>query len=149
MNVSVVMATYNGARFVDAQIGSILAQLEKHDELVVVDDASTDDTPERVAAIADGRVALHRNGRNRGVLATFEQALRLARHEVIFLADQDDLWFPEKRVTLHGALEENPFATLAISDAQVIDETGAVIAPSFMAMRDGFRGSLLATLVKN
>ena len=149
MQVSVAMATYNGARFVDAQVRSVLMQLGDDDELVVVDDASTDDTRARLTALGDRRVRLHANPGNRGVLATFELALRLTRHEVIFLADQDDLWLPDKRRILAAALEQNPRATLALSDAQVIDETGAVVAPSFMKLRDGFRGTLAATLFKN
>ena len=149
MNISVVMATYNGARFVELQLRSILLQLDAQDEIVVVDDASSDDTRARITALGDSRIAVHANPLNRGVLATFERALRLARHDVIFLADQDDVWLPDKRRTLCEALAAAPDATLALSDAQVIDDNGTITAASFMAIRDGFHGSLAATLLKN
>jgi len=79
MNISVVMATYNGARFVDAQIRSILLQLETRDERVIVDDASTDDTPVRLAAIADTRrVAAQESAQPRRARNLRKPALQLA-----------------------------------------------------------------------
>ena len=95
--VSVAMATYNGAAYVDEQIASILAQLGPLDELVVVDDASTDDTPAVVRSLADDRVRLTVVPVNRGYVATFEQALLACRHDLLLLADQDDVW-PDGRV---------------------------------------------------
>lgn len=92
--LSVAMATYNGAQFINEQIRSILPQLGDHDELVIVDDASSDNTVELVGAFADSRIVLARNEVNRGYVRTFERALALARGEVILLSDQDDEWFP-------------------------------------------------------
>ncbi|CEH07645.1 glycosyltransferase [Propionibacterium freudenreichii] len=94
--VSVAMATYNGAEFVTEQIASILPQLASGDEIVIVDDASTDDTVEVISRIDDPRIRLVRNEANRGYVHTFERALSLARGEVIFLSDQDDEWFPDR-----------------------------------------------------
>lgn len=149
MRVSVAMATYNGERFVEAQLQSILDQLDRDDEIVIVDDASTDRTRERIAAFADPRIRLHVNGRNEGVFASFERALRMTSGGVIFLADQDDVWLPGKRAALSEALQGDAAVTVAISDAQVIDADGTVVAPSFMALRGGFRGGLVSTLIKN
>lgn len=149
MQVSVVMATYNGARFLAAQLRSILSQLEPQDELIIVDDASKDETMAVLEAIGDTRLRVQRNPTNRGVLATFERGLRLARYDIVFLADQDDLWLPDKRRTLVAALEADPRCTLALSDAEVIDADARVVAPSFMRLRGGFRGGLLTTLIKN
>ena len=95
--VSVAMATYNGAGFVAEQVDSILAQLGPDDELVVVDDASTDDTVGVLRSLADDRVRLVESPVNRGYVATFEQALLGCRHDLLLLADQDDVW-PEGRV---------------------------------------------------
>lgn len=149
MRVSVAMATYNGERFIDAQLESILGQLERHDEIVIVDDASTDRTRERVAAFGDPRIRLQVNDRNEGVLRSFERALRLTCGDAVFLADQDDVWLPGKRAALVEALDGDAAVMVAISDAQVIDADGAVVAPSFMALRGGFRSGVMATLVKN
>ncbi|MFB4348234.1 glycosyltransferase [Microbacterium sp. CR_7] len=91
-SVSVCMATYNGSRFVREQIDSILAQLHEHDELLVIDDESTDGTADLVEDIGDRRIVVHRNARNLGYVRTFERALTLARNEVLVLSDQDDVW---------------------------------------------------------
>jgi glycosyltransferase involved in cell wall biosynthesis len=145
--VSVAMASFNGARWLPLQLASILDELVSDDELLVVDDGSSDASTDVVAAVADERVRLLRNSVNRGVRASFERALVNCRGEFIFLADQDDVWLPGKRDALVAELQAG--ALLAISDAHVIDADGREVEPSFMARRGGFRGGLLATLVKN
>lgn len=145
--VSVALASFNGARWLPLQLASILAELVSDDELVVVDDDSTDASAEVVEALADVRVRLLRNASNRGVRASFDRALAACRGDFIVLADQDDVWLPGKRDALVGALQAG--ALLAISDAAVIDAEGREVERSFMARRGGFRGGLAATLVKN
>lgn len=102
--VSVAMATYNGSAFVAEQVDSILTQLGADDELVVVDDASTDDTVGVLRSIADGRLRLVESPVNRGYVATFEQALLACRHDLLLLADQDDVWPPGRVDPLVAAL---------------------------------------------
>jgi glycosyltransferase involved in cell wall biosynthesis len=92
--VSVCMATYNGSRWVTEQLASILAEIGPRDEVVVVDDASTDDTLERVRALADPRVRVVAQPTNAGYVRSFETALRAARGTYVLLADQDDVWVP-------------------------------------------------------
>lgn len=145
--VSVAMATYNGERFVAEQLHSILEQLAPDDEVIVVDDGSTDGTVARILALRDDRVRLLAQRRNTGVRASFERALRACRGRFVFLSDQDDRWLPGKRAALVEALQRG--ARLALSDARVIDTEGRVVDHSFMAWRGGFRGSALATLVRN
>ncbi|WP_460522266.1 glycosyltransferase [Humibacter antri] len=88
------MATYNGERYVTAQLNSILAELNEHDEVIVIDDASTDGTVRTVEAIADARVKLIARQENRGYVATFQEAISSSRGEYVLLADQDDVWVP-------------------------------------------------------
>jgi glycosyltransferase involved in cell wall biosynthesis len=145
--VSVALATYNGTRWLLPQLRSIAEQLLPDDEIVIVDDGSTDGTVSLIEAQREPRVRLLRNPSNAGVRASFERALAACRGEFVFLADQDDVWLPGKREALVSALRAG--AVLAISDATVIDGEGREIEPSFMARRGGFRGSLAATLVKN
>ena len=97
------MATYNGAAYVEHQLRSILDELEPTDEVIVVDDASTDDTVRIVGAVADPRVRLVRQPKNRGYVRTFETALLAARGDVLLLADQDDEWIPGRRALLVAA----------------------------------------------
>ena len=106
--ISVCMATYNGERFLQEQIDSILCQLNPEDELIISDDGSTDGTLEIIASYQDSRIKLlhHKKkpeyekikySRN-FYYATdnFENALTAAQGDYIFLADQDDVWMENK-----------------------------------------------------
>lgn len=103
--VSVCVATYNGAAYVEHQLRSILEELHQGDEVVVVDDASSDETVEIVRAIADPRVRVITLAANGGYVRAFESSLRAARGDVLFLSDQDDEWVPGRRAALLKALE--------------------------------------------
>ncbi|WP_235014676.1 glycosyltransferase [Microbacterium sp. SLBN-154] len=103
MPVSVCMATYNGAAYVEHQLRSILAELHPDDEVVIVDDASSDDTVTLIEAIGDERIRVIRQIVNRGYVRTFEAALSQAKGEVVMLADQDDEWIPGRRDVLQEA----------------------------------------------
>jgi glycosyltransferase involved in cell wall biosynthesis len=98
--ISVCMAAYNGSAYIGHQLRSILSDLRPDDEVVVVDDASTDDTLAVVEALDDDRVRIIRQPGNRGYVRTFEAALRAARGEVLLLADQDDEWVAGRRDAL-------------------------------------------------
>ncbi len=100
------MAAYNGARFIEEQIFTILPQLGSNDELIVIDDGSRDDTVARVAAIDDERIRLVRNAQNSGYVKTFENAIARAENDVIFLSDQDDRWLPGRVDRMISALSE-------------------------------------------
>lgn len=104
VRVSVCMATYRGGRYVEEQIVSILKELGPSDELVVVDDASPDDTVRVIKAISDERVRLVRAAENRGYVRTFEAAIGHSRGKYIFLADQDDVWIPGRLEKMMEAL---------------------------------------------
>lgn len=92
--VSILVATYNGAAYVDEQLRSILAQASPTDEIIVVDDGSSDGTLDILERYARRypALAVYRNPENRGVRGTFERLLGLATREIIFLSDQDDIW---------------------------------------------------------
>jgi glycosyltransferase involved in cell wall biosynthesis len=98
------MATYNGASYVTEQLASILAQLGPADEVIVVDDASSDDTVEVLESCRDPRLVVHRFAANRGYAQAFEKALILARGEHLLLADQDDVWPPGRVAVMRTAL---------------------------------------------
>ena len=118
------MATFDGARFVDEQLSSIANQTRRPDELVVCDDASRDDTAERVerfAASAPFEVRLERNSTRLTSSPNFEKAVSMATGDLIFLADQDDVWFPQKVETLSDVLEENPTVGAVFSNARIAD----------------------------
>lgn len=105
--VSVAMATYNGAAHVAEQLVSILAQLGPHDEVVVVDDASTDETVAVLGSVSDPRVRVIEATVNRGYVRTFQAAIRATRGEVVLLSDQDDVWLPGRLAALAQALSDH------------------------------------------
>ena len=89
--ISVCMATHNGERFIREQIVSILRQLGPMDEVVVSDDSSTDGTTQVLRSLSDGRIRiLHHQPRR--ITDNFENALKSAKGDYIYLADQDDIW---------------------------------------------------------
>lgn len=95
-SISVCMATFNGEKYIKEQIESIILQLHDEDEIIIVDDASTDRTHEVISSISDSRISLSINEMNLGVVKNFERAIRLSNKKYIFLADQDDIWPPNR-----------------------------------------------------
>ena len=126
--ISVALCTYNGARFLPEQLASIATQAKLPDELVVCDDGSTDESAEIVRNFARNvrfPVRLEVNERNLGSIKNFEKAIGLCRGEIVALADQDDVWKDQKLSKLCIALQENPRAGYAFSNAELIDERGS------------------------
>jgi len=146
-SISVCMATFNGEFYVRQQLQSILDQLSDRDEVIVVDDASSDRTCDVVKSFDDARVHLERHVSNLGVLRTFEDAIRTARGDVLFLADQDDLWAPEKVSSVLRAFDIHPEAEIVVSDAALIDDNGAPIGASYYAIGSPFRPGILSNLL--
>ena len=101
------MAAYNGSRYIEEQIRSILLDIGDDDEIVVVDDKSTDDTADLVEAMDDPRVRLYRSAENCRYVRTFGKAAALARGEYIFLADQDDVWVPGRTESMIAELQSH------------------------------------------
>jgi hypothetical protein len=129
-SISVAMCTYNGARFVGEQLQSIAQQTILPGELVVCDDASTDKTVQLIEGFAADTplpVRLVRNSTTLGCTRNFERAIRLCEGEIIVLADQDDVWKPEKLTVIVEAFAANPAAGYVFSDAEMVDESGACL----------------------
>jgi hypothetical protein len=122
VKVSVCMAAYNGGAFVEQQLHSMLGQLELHDEVVIVDDCSTDDTLERIAKIPDVRIRIFKHQHNAGVVRTFEDALRSASGDILFMSDDDDVWAPTKVTRFLNAFESRPDVGIVQSRVRMIDE---------------------------
>jgi len=123
--ISVALCTYNGGRYIEAQLESILAQTRQPAELVACDDGSTDDTLailERFARRAPFSVRLERNPTTLGSTKNFEKAIGLCAGELIATSDQDDVWLPEKLAANEAAFDVEPARGLVFSDAQIVDE---------------------------
>jgi glycosyltransferase involved in cell wall biosynthesis len=130
-HISVAMCTYNGGRYLKAQLESVAGQSRLPSELVVCDDHSTDDTPailKHFKTEAPFPVHVIHNGLRLGSTRNFDQAIGLARGEYIALCDQDDLWMPSKLERLSNVLSQDPFLGGVFSDANLIDGSGASLA---------------------
>jgi glycosyltransferase involved in cell wall biosynthesis len=132
--ISVCMAVYKGADFVEAQLHSILKQLGNDDEVVIVDDASTDNTVDLISNIVDARIRLLTSAHNRGALRSFEKALEEARGDYIFFSDQDDLWLPGKVAIMLEEFRKSG-ALAIVSDAIVVKHDGTTLHESYFAWR--------------
>ncbi|MEY2619299.1 MAG: hypothetical protein RL522_2301 [Pseudomonadota bacterium] len=125
--VSIALCTYNGQRFLELQLESLLAQTVKPDELVVCDDASSDRSVEIIEAFARRApfpVRVWRNARNLGYVRNFEQAISHCTQDLVFLCDQDDLWDPHKIEILQGLFESEPAVGLCLHDFVRINAEG-------------------------
>lgn len=122
--ISVCMATYNGRKYINLQLESILAQLRDGDEIIIVDDCSTDDTLEILKSYTDPRIKIHQNSINKRHVKTFEKAISLAKNEFILLADQDDIWERNRVEVFLSYFRENPDAELVTSNFYCIDGNG-------------------------
>jgi glycosyltransferase involved in cell wall biosynthesis len=133
LSTSIVLCTFNGAKFIEAQWGSLLGQSRLPDQIVVRDDASTDATPTLLmglTATAEARgiaVRYLRGERNLGYVANFETALKAASGDVLFLCDQDDLWHPDKLAAQVAWFERRPGLLLLCGNARRVDADGAVL----------------------
>jgi len=124
MRLSVALCTCNGQKHLPRQLRSLLDQQRRPDELVVHDDASTDDTVgmlQSFAAVAPFEVRLQLNEVRVGVHSNFQSAMNAADGDIIACCDQDDVWYPEKLKRLEAAIVEEG-ADLAFGDADLVDE---------------------------
>ena len=134
--IGIVLATYNGEKYLSQMLDSLLTQSRPADFIVAVDDGSTDSTVSILESY-EGRLPLQitRLPKNQGHRAAFSKALELAQpqlgeNDMIALADQDDVWLPQKLQILEKTLQESN-ANLVFGDAQVIDSEGKIIAESW------------------
>lgn len=107
--VSIIMPSYNTARFIRESIQSVLDQTYQNWELLIVDDCSTDNTDEVVASIEDDRIKYFKNEKNSGAAVSRNRALREAKGKWIAFLDSDDLWLPEKLEKQIQFMSENNY----------------------------------------
>jgi len=139
MRISVCIATHNGELYIFAQLQSILSQLCATDEVIISDDSSTDDTIKIVKAFADSRIKIFENNSFKSPVNNFENALKFANGEYIFLSDQDDIWLPDRVEKMLAQLKKSD---LVVSDCKIVDSNLKEIEKdSFMSLyksRQGF-----------
>jgi glycosyltransferase involved in cell wall biosynthesis len=125
--VSVVMAVFDGASWVGAAVESLLTQTLTDLEVIVIDDGSTDTTPEMLAAVHDSRLRVQRQERA-GLTRSLVRALDLARAPLVARLDADDLSLPERLARQRQFLDANPQVGLLGTGAREIDFEGHEVA---------------------
>lgn len=143
------MATYNGEKYLTEQLNSILPQLNADDELILSDDGSTDETLRIIRKFMDQdqRIKFF-NGPGKGVIANFEFAIKQSTGAIIFLADQDDVWLPNKVQTIVAFFAEHSDIDLIVSDLTIVNESLDVIEKSYFDYRN-VRLGVLHNILKN
>jgi glycosyltransferase involved in cell wall biosynthesis len=127
MVVSVALCTYNGGKFIEGQLNSILNQTVKVDEIVVCDDVSSDNTLvmlETYKKKFPNLIKIFTNDVTLGTIKNFEKVISLTKGDLIFLADQDDIWYENKVEVMVNFFQENRDCTLLFSNGSLIDENG-------------------------
>lgn len=133
--ISVCLASYNGEKYIRAQIQSILSQLNTDDELIISDNYSTDSTLEIIESFNDSRIKVVMCNRperklrskiqkDKNITNNFENALRACKGDYIFLSDQDDIWFDKKIDKQKPLLDKYE---LVMSNATIIDSLGNIV----------------------
>ena len=125
--ISVCIPTYNGELFIKKQLDSILNQSTAVDEIIISDDSSTDGTIEIIKSYKNPRIRIFENQQFSSPVFNMEYALKHAKGDSIFLADQDDIWENNKVELLLKKLKTH---SMVVSDGQIINQDGEVIAPS-------------------
>jgi glycosyltransferase involved in cell wall biosynthesis len=127
--VSIVLPTYNGSRWLAESIESCLRQTYPNWELILVDDASTDSTPEIIARYAeqDARIRTVRNPANRRLPGSLNAGFALARGKLLTWTSDDNEYRPNALAVMAAYLEEHPEADIVYSDFSMVDEEGRVL----------------------
>lgn len=145
--VSIQMCTYNRAHFIKQAIQSVLSQTFSNWELLIIDDASTDNTKEVVASCPpDTRIKYVENESNLGITKNRNKCLNLSQGEYIAVLDSDDYWLDrtklEKQVEF---LDKNPSYALVGTNMQIVDENNNIIRRAFYQRDDALIKSGILT----
>ena len=143
--VTVVIPTYDRARYLGEAIRSVLDQVFTDFEVIVVDDGSADDTAGMVHAIRDARLQYLRRP-HRGIGAALNAGLRGARGRYVARLDSDDVWLPEMLETLVPVLDARPEVGVAYARGQAMDQQGRRL-PQLQGLPERFPGESLRSLL--
>ncbi|WP_177318739.1 glycosyltransferase [Chitinophaga sancti] len=128
MIITVGMCTYNSEKYLPEQLETIIHQTLRVNEIVVIDDASTDQTIDILNDYVKRYPDLFRiirNEKNMGARKNFERALAESKGEIIFLSDHDDYWMPEKVAKVVAYFNSHPQDKVVFTNAMFMDENSA------------------------
>jgi len=134
-SISVVMATFNGEKFIKEQLETIISQTIQPQEIIICDDCSSDQTIKIIESLNNPLIKIYQNSTKIGVVENFKKGVSLTKDgNFIALSDQDDVWFKNKLETLYNSIsefKESLIPTIAYSDLTLVDSNKKVINKSF------------------
>lgn len=135
--VSVALCTYNGAKYLAEQLNSILRQTLQPDEIVIIDDCSTDTTLDiiREFACQAGAIKHYVNEQNLGYVRNFSLAISRCTGDYVALADQDDIWMEDHLEKLMNHIGEK---AVCVGDSMMIDSEGMELGVKFSEVKQNF-----------
>lgn len=142
--LTVVIPVRNGARFVAEAMASASAEMDPGDELIVVDDGSTDATPSILATVSDPRLRILNSG-GRGVSAARNLGVAHARGEHVAFLDHDDLWPAGRQKALFAALRAAPGSVAAYGRIRVRSEADAVAGDQAQTLDGAHLGAMICS----
>lgn len=128
MKLSVALCTYNGEKYIQEQLDSILNQTKKIDEIIICDDISTDNTESIIKEYQNQHpyITFIKNPSQLGVVKNFEKAIENCSGDIIFLSDQDDRWIETKVEKIVTAFENNPQTLCFATNGFIMDENSEI-----------------------
>jgi glycosyltransferase involved in cell wall biosynthesis len=145
--ISICLATYNGMKFLPSTLPLICQQLTDDDEIIICDDASTDNTFEYISNYKSAQIKVFQNDINKGSTYTFFKAIQHAKNNIVTLADQDDLWYYNKLVTIRKTFKKNPDLSVLVHDADIFISDNNTNISFFKKLNS--QGGLIKNLYQN
>ena len=141
MKISVCIATFNGGKYIKEQLDSIICQLNEKDEIIISDNGSIDNTIDIINQINSpliklvqlNNVIINDTSKSYAITSNFENVLKMAIGDYIFLCDQDDIWHPNKVNYCINEMQKNNL-NLLLHDAQVINTNKEVLLDSYFSI---------------
>lgn len=143
--ISVCIPTYNGEKYIQRQLDSILYQLSLEDEVIISDDSSGDRTLEIIKGLNDSRIILHENCSFKSPIFNLENALKSAKGVFIFLSDQDDVWLPDRLKMMMEKLRDHD---VVVCNSHIVDQEERIIHESYFEWK-GCGHGFIRNLKKN
>ncbi|MFC0183632.1 glycosyltransferase family 2 protein [Pseudarcicella hirudinis] len=132
LNVSIPLCTFNGERYIEKQLESIVQQSYLPFEVIIVDDNSSDHTISKIESFQHNlNIRIVRNSESLGVIKNFEKAISLCTGDIIAPCDQDDYWHPNKLEEYVSFFNKNPDSVAVFSNALIVDENLKELGSTF------------------
>ena len=148
--VSIITPCYNAEAVIEETIASVIIQSYKNWELIIIDDASTDNSEKIITEfLTDKRISYLKNSKNSGVSFTRNRGMDIAKGDFIAFLDSDDIWEPSKLTEQLTIFKNNPQTDIVCSSLDLISESGEYIStiniPKKISLKDELKSSRILT----